>query len=256
MVDRVKGDFAGRMSQYVNQRRSVEKNTTSFNETMASKANSAERPVSKEPRVNRRLGNKEGSASHGAHSASLAATGARPRLSKCITKVQAYRLAQYAPLIQAASRRYKVPVELICGVILQESGGRASALSHCGATGLMQLMPGTARRMGVSNIYDPGQNIMGGTKYLRFLLDRFDGNITLAVAGYNAGEGNVEKYGRKIPPFSETRAYVPNVLKYADTLWTLLRSSPAARPMNTASTPATAPAVTHHNTIFDAKKRV
>lgn len=143
--------------------------------------------------------------------------------SRNLTMTHARRLAVYAPIIQQASRQFKVPVELICGVILQESGGNYRARSYCGAQGLMQLMPGTARRMGVANAYDPYQNIMGGTKYLRFLLDRFRGNVSLAVAGYNAGEGNVEKYGNRIPPFKETRAYVPNVLSYANAVWNVLR---------------------------------
>jgi|GEM_PF-6756552 len=164
---------------------------------------------------------------------------ARSRLyPKLITKVQALRLATYAPIIQHASRTFGVPVELICAVILQESGGNPKAVSHCGARGLMQLMPATARRLGVSNPHDPFQNIMGGTKYLRELLNRFGGNIALAIAGYNAGEGNVEKYGMRIPPFAETRAYVPNVLKYADTIWRLLRGGKGAQ---LASRGATAP---------------
>jgi hypothetical protein len=137
---------------------------------------------------------------------------------KTITGVQATRLARYAPVIESAARKYGVPVELICGVILQESGGNARAVSHCGAKGLMQLMPGTARRFGVTNSLDPVQNIHGGTRYLRFLLDKFKGNFRLALAGYNAGEHNVEKYGNKIPPFAETQAYVPNVLSYTQSM--------------------------------------
>jgi soluble lytic murein transglycosylase-like protein len=82
----------------------------------------------------------------------------------------------------------------------------------------MQLMPATARRFGVKNSYDPAQNIDGGVKYLRWLLDRFDGDIELALAGYNAGEGNVEKYGNKIPPFRETQAYVPAVLSFTQSI--------------------------------------
>ena len=131
-----------------------------------------------------------------------------------ISLKHARRLAKYAPHIQAAAKRYNVPVELICGVILQESGGNPKARSHCGARGLMQLMPATARRFGVKNSYDPAQNIDGGVKYLRFLIDRFKGDLELVCAGYNAGEGNVAKYGNKIPPFRETRNYVPAVLGY------------------------------------------
>jgi soluble lytic murein transglycosylase-like protein len=134
--------------------------------------------------------------------------------SRSISMKHAKRLARYAPLIESAARKHNVPVELICGVILQESGANHRARSHCGARGLMQLMPATARRFGVKNSYDPAQNIEGGVKYLRWLLDRFDGNIELALAGYNAGEGNVEKYGNKIPPFRETQAYVPAVLSF------------------------------------------
>ncbi len=140
---------------------------------------------------------------------------ARP---KSITMAQAQRLSKLAPFIEDSARRNGVPVELICGVILQESGGNPRAVSSAGAKGLMQLMPATARRFGVDNPFDARQNIEGGTRYLRFLLDRFKGNIELALAGYNAGEGNVEKYGNKIPPFAETRAYVPNVLGYTQAM--------------------------------------
>lgn len=237
MVNRVKTDLAGRIGQYVNQRRKAEKSERSFNQALLHKAAEGSRPgVGAQPVRSRSA------------SQTLAARQA-PRgggQQKHITKVQAQRLANYATVIQEASRKFNVPIELICGVILQESGGNARAVSHCGARGLMQLMPGTARRMGVANSFNPVQNVMGGTKYLRFLLDRFDGNVALALAGYNAGEGNVEKYGRKIPPFKETRAYVPNVLKYADTLWNILRTSSPVRRA------AVQPQI-YHRTIYTRK---
>ena len=147
---------------------------------------------------------------------------ARP---KTITTVQAQRLARYAPVIQDAARRHNVPIELICGVILQESGANPRAVSHAGAKGLMQLMDGTAKRFGVANSFDPRQNIEGGTKYLRFLLTHFKGNVELALAGYNAGEHNVAKHGNKIPPFRETQNYVPAVLGYTQSMIDILTAS-------------------------------
>lgn len=153
---------------------------------------------------------------------------------KAITMTQANRLAKHAPTIQECSKKYNVPVELICGVILQESGGNHKAVSRAGARGLMQLMPATARRFGVTNSFDAKQNIEGGTKYLRNLLDRFNGDVKLALAGYNAGEGAVERYGNKIPPFAETKAYVPNVLGYANAIWNVLHPQP--QPTTVAST--------------------
>jgi soluble lytic murein transglycosylase-like protein len=89
-----------------------------------------------------------------------------------------------------------------------ESAFNGSAVSVKGASGLMQLMPATATRFGVRNIFDPRENVLGGTKYLRWLLDRFNGDVRLALAGYNAGEGAVEFYGYRIPPFLETQNYV------------------------------------------------
>jgi soluble lytic murein transglycosylase-like protein len=97
---------------------------------------------------------------------------------------------------------------LILSVMRQESGFNRGAISPKGASGLMQLMPATASRFGVRNIFDVRENILGGAKYLRWLLDRFSGDVRLALAGYNAGEGAVEFYGNRIPPFSETQNYV------------------------------------------------
>lgn len=110
-----------------------------------------------------------------------------------------------------SSRRYSIDPLLIYAQMHQESSFKIRATSNKGASGLMQLMPGTARRMGVTNIYDPKQNIEGGIKYMRLLLDMFNGDVNLALAGYNAGEGAVMKYGYQIPPYSETREYVRRI---------------------------------------------
>lgn len=152
---------------------------------------------------------KEGSASN-----SLPPFPSHRAHSKTITTEQAKKLARYAPLIKKAATQNNIPVELICGVILHESGGNPKAVSPAGARGLMQLMPQTAHRFGVTNSFDPAQNIEGGTRYLRFLLDRYNGNVELTLAAYNAGEENVEKFGNRIPPFAETQNYVPSVLGY------------------------------------------
>jgi Transglycosylase SLT domain len=100
---------------------------------------------------------------------------------------------------------------LLYSVMHQESSFKSRAISPKGARGLMQLMPGTAMRFGVTSIFEPRQNIEGGARYLRFLLDRFDGDVNLALAGYNAGEGAVEKYGWRIPPYAETQEYVRRI---------------------------------------------
>lgn len=117
-------------------------------------------------------------------------------------------------MITTAAARHRVPVGLVKAVVRAESGFRSDATSHAGAQGLMQLMPATARGLGVTDAFDPEQNLNGGTRYLKQLLNRFHGDVRKALAGYNAGPGNVERYGG-IPPFPETRNYVAKVLDYA-----------------------------------------
>lgn len=119
-------------------------------------------------------------------------------------------LTRFDPIISEASKKYGVPENLIKSVIKQESGFNPNARSPVGAQGLMQLMPATARELGVKNSLDPYQNIMGGTKYLADRIKQF-GSIPLGLAAYNAGAGNVKKYGG-IPPFKETQNYVKRIM--------------------------------------------
>ncbi|HYH87350.1 MAG TPA: lytic transglycosylase domain-containing protein [Pyrinomonadaceae bacterium] len=110
-------------------------------------------------------------------------------------------------IILRIGKREGVDPRLIHAVIWQESKYKPTALSHAGAQGMMQLMPPTAKRFGCADVHDPESNISAGTKYLRWLLKRFEGDVTLALAGYNAGEGSVDKYAG-VPPYSETQNYV------------------------------------------------
>jgi soluble lytic murein transglycosylase-like protein len=114
--------------------------------------------------------------------------------------------ARYVRAVNEAARRFDLSPALVDSVARQESGYRSAAVSPKGAVGIMQLMPSTARKLGV-DAHDPGANILGGAAYLRSLLDRFDGRIDLALAAYNAGPGAVVKY-RGVPPYRETRSYV------------------------------------------------
>ena len=125
---------------------------------------------------------------------------------------QSYAKIEYNDYVKEASETYHIPEEIIHSVIIAESDGNYKAVSNKGAKGLMQLMDETARELGVSDSFSPRQNIMGGTKYLRQLLDRFDQNLDKALAAYNAGASNVEEYGG-IPPFEETENYVLKIRK-------------------------------------------
>jgi soluble lytic murein transglycosylase-like protein len=123
------------------------------------------------------------------------------------------KAGRYDSIIENAALSASVEPNLLRAVIVVESGFNSRAVSKRGAVGLMQLMPATANRFGVSNPYDPRQNIHGGAQYLKFLIDRFGQNVRLALAAYNAGEEAVERNGGQIPPFTETMAYVPRVLR-------------------------------------------
>lgn len=118
---------------------------------------------------------------------------------------------KYDELIKLSAARNGIDPNLIVAVMRQESGFNLRARSYKGASGLMQLMPGTARRFGVENIYDPAENIEGGAKYLRFLLDTFNGDVNLVLAGYNAGENAVIRSGYQIPRYRETQNYVKSI---------------------------------------------
>jgi soluble lytic murein transglycosylase-like protein len=117
----------------------------------------------------------------------------------------------FAQEIRAAAEREGLDPALVRAVVKHESGFDPRATSRAGAMGLMQLMPATARSLGVDDPYDPGQSLAGGTRFLRQLLERFEGDVRLAVAAYNAGPGAVDRY-RGVPPYAETRAYVTRVL--------------------------------------------
>jgi soluble lytic murein transglycosylase-like protein len=132
------------------------------------------------------------------------------------------KAGQYDSIIEKAAISASVEPNLLRAVIVVESGFNSRAVSKRGAVGLMQLMPATATRFGVSNLYDPRENVHAGARYLKFLIDRFGQDVRLALAAYNAGEEAVDRNGGQIPPFTETMAYVPRVLK----IYRMLREQP------------------------------
>jgi soluble lytic murein transglycosylase-like protein len=140
----------------------------------------------------------------------LAQNGAtqRPMLSKTAPTASA---SDVDSLVNRFAVENDIDPRLFAALVRQESSGRNNAVSRKGARGLAQLMPGTAARFGVTNPHDPAQNLSGGARYLRYLLDLFGGDVRLALAGYNAGEGAVLKYGRRIPPYAETIDYVNRI---------------------------------------------
>lgn len=114
-------------------------------------------------------------------------------------------------IVKDISAKYNIDHRLVLSIIKQESGFNPNAISSAGAQGLMQLMPTTAKGLGVKNSFDPVQNVEGGVKFLKRLLDKYNGNLVLALAAYNSGTGNVNKYGG-VPPFKETQNYVKKIL--------------------------------------------
>lgn len=146
----------------------------------------------------------------------LGSSGSKPphRMADCCTKYASFTRSRYNSHVMSASQETQIEPALIHAVISVESAYNPRAISRAGAVGLMQLMPETAKRYGVSDRLDPQQNIHGGARYLRFLMTMFDNNIKLVLAAYNAGEEAVMKYGMRIPPYRETQNYVPKVLHH------------------------------------------
>ncbi len=131
---------------------------------------------------------------------------------------------RYDTIIRREALDANLDPELLRAVIVVESGFDVDAVSSAGAKGLMQLMPATAKSYGVTNVFDPAQNIRGGAQYLRDLLDRYD-DYELVLAAYNAGESAVEKYGNQVPPFAETRSYIPKVMRIYNKLQQMSQST-------------------------------
>lgn len=140
-----------------------------------------------------------------------------PRANRILAEMNR-RKVELSPLIDAAANENQLRPALVHAVVRAESAYRADAVSPKGAIGLMQLMPATAERYGVTDPRDPAQNLRGGSSYLRDLLEMFDYDLQLALAAYNAGENAVIKYGKKIPPYRETQDYVRKVIRFFNEL--------------------------------------
>ena len=148
--------------------------------------------------------------------ASISGKAATPlMISSAVDRVLQEEAIPFQGIIMQAAGRYEVDPSLVRAIIFAESGFNPRAKSKKGARGLMQLMPSTAKALGVQNIYDPKENIDGGVRYFRLLLDRFDGDVQLALAAYNAGSRHVRNY-EGIPPFKATRRYIKKVLKFQE----------------------------------------
>jgi len=145
------------------------------------------------------------------------------------------RATQYDALIDSEARAAAVEPNLLRAVIVVESGFNSRAVSTRGAVGLMQLMPTTARQFGVSDRYDPRQNVRGGARYLGFLINRFRQNVRLALAAFNAGEDAVDRYAGQIPPFAETLEYVPKVMRIYQALTERQSRTPGGAPVARAA---------------------
>jgi hypothetical protein len=152
-----------------------------------------------------------------------------------ISSVNPALRAQFAPLIAQVAIEHSLDASLMHAIITVESGYNPQAKSPAGAIGLMQLMPGTAQKYGVRNIWDPLENLQGGARYLRFLMAMFPDKLDLVLAAYNAGEGAVQQAGMKIPPYAETKAYVPAVIQHYE------RYRAAVTKTGAAVTPAVTP---------------
>ena len=143
----------------------------------------------------------------------LVTTEANPKRPPVPLATLLRRAEKFANLIEAAARSHRVEPSLVRAVMVAESGGDPNAISKRGARGLMQLMPAMARQYGVRNALDPEQNIQAGTHYLRDLLDHYQNDLERVLAAYNAGPAAVDQHAGTIPPFRETLAYVPRVLR-------------------------------------------